>query len=337
MWRIFLPGVFWLATILPAAAQEILGSGSTFAYPILAKWSEAYEKISGVHLVYQPIGSAAGVTEIRSNVVDVGVSDAPLDDVALLRDGLTQFPVVIGAIVPVVNLDGVPAGGLRLTVAMLADIYLGKLTNWNDPAIVAMNPKIELPKRAILVIYRSDGSGTTYNWADYLAKVSDEWKIKVGVNTRLAWPTGVGGKGSGGVADAVARIKGAIGYVEYSYALRSNLTYALVRNHAGNFVPPGAASFQAATEDFDWAKEHDFNALLNDAPGVNAYPIMAMSFAVMRGYPKDAARARATLEFFRWSLRNGRELASSLQYLPLPPSLVESIEEYWRERVRLPH
>jgi phosphate transport system substrate-binding protein len=336
MWRMVLSVVVWLAAICPAAGQEILGSGSTFAYPILARWAEAYEKMSGVHLAYQPIGSAAGITEIRSDVVDVAVSDAPLDDAALLRDGLAQFPVVIGAIVPVVNLEAVESGQLRLTGPLLADIYLGKVRRWNDPAIAAVNPGLALPDRAILVVYRSDGSGTTFNWADFLSKVSNEWKEKIGVSTRLAWPTGVGGKGNSGVADAVARVKGAIGYVEYSYALRAKLTYALVRNHAGNYLPPGAASFQAATENFDWAKEHDFNALLNDAPGAGAYPIMAMSFAVVRGYPKDASRARATLEFFRWGLRDGRELANSLQYLPLPPSLVELIEGYWAERVHLP-
>ena len=235
--------LFWFVAMLSAAhAQEILGSGSTFAYPVLTKWSEAYAKISGTHLTYQPIGSSAGVTEIRSEIVDIGVSDAPLDDASLVRDGLAQFPVVIGGIVPVVNLDGITPGQLRFTGQLLADIYLGKVTNWNDAAIAAVNPGVTLPNRPILVIYRSDGSGTTYNWADYLSKVSDAWRSRIGVSTKLAWPTGTGGKGNGGVADSVARVKGAIGYVEYSYAARAKLTYGLVQNRAGNFVAPTTAN-----------------------------------------------------------------------------------------------
>ena len=202
-----------------AAAEEILGSGSTFAYPIVKQWSAEWEKRSGDRFVYQPIGSSAGVAEIRSEVVDVGISDAPLDEAQLLRDGLAQFPIVIGGIVPLVNLPGIGPGQLRFTGQLLAEIYLGKVTNWSDPAIAALNPDLKLPNRPILVIYRSDGSGTTYNWADFLSKVSDEWKVKVGVNTRLAWPVGVGAKGSGGVADSVARVSGAIGYIEYSYAV----------------------------------------------------------------------------------------------------------------------
>jgi phosphate transport system substrate-binding protein len=325
-----------LAASHPATAQEILGSGSTFAYPILTKWSEAYEKISGIHLAYQPIGSSGAVIEIRSGVVDVGVSDAPLDDAQLLRDGLAQFPVAIGAIVPVVNLDGIAPGQLRFTGQLLADIYLGKVRNWNDAAIAAQNPGITLPDQTILVVYRSDGSGTTYNWADYLAKVSAEWNVKVGVAAKLAWPTGVGGKGNGGVAEKVARVRGAIGYVEYSYALQAKLNHALVRNRAGNFVLPDVASFQAATEGVDWSRNRDFFVLLSDAPGADAYPIMAMSFALIHRYPKDEARGRATLAFFRWAMENGQGLASSLRYLPLPSSLVHEVEAYWEDQISLP-
>jgi phosphate transport system substrate-binding protein len=330
---VVLIGLLWLAAMCPAAAQEILGSGSTFAYPVLTKWSEAYEKISGVHFVYQPTGSSGGVIEIRSGVVDIGVTDAPLDDAQLLRDGLAQFPVVIGAIVPVVNIDGIAPGQLRFTGQLLADIYLGKVRNWSDAAIVALNPGIKLPDQAILVVYRSDGSGTTYNWADYLAKESAEWNGKVGVATKLAWPTGVGGKGNGGVAEKVARVKGAIGYVEYSYAVQAKLTHALVRNRAGHFVPPDTTSFQAATDDVDWSRDKDFYVLLSDAPAANAYPIMAMSFAVMHRYPKDDTRGRATLAFFRWTMENGQESASALRYLPLPPSLVHEVEAYWETQI----
>jgi phosphate transport system substrate-binding protein len=334
---IFLLGAFWAAvTTLPAHALEILGSGSTFAYPVLIKWSEAYEKISGVRIAYQPVGSSAGISEITSGVVDIGVSDAPLDDARLLRDGLAQFPVVIGAIVPVINLDGVVPGQLHFTGQLLADIYLGKVRNWSDAAIATLNPGITLPNRAIYVVYRSDGSGTTYNWADYLSKVSDDWKATVGVGTNLAWPTGVGGKGNGGVADHVAQVKGAIGYVEYTYALRTKLKYGLVRNRAGKYAAPDAVSFQAATEDVDWAKDKDFYVLLSDAPGANAYPIMATSFALIRRYPRDAVRSRATLAFFRWAMEDGQELASSAQYLPLPPTLVRQVEAYWEEQIHSP-
>jgi phosphate transport system substrate-binding protein len=334
--HILLIGVLCVVATLPAGALEILGSGSTFAYPVLTKWSEAYEKISGDHIEYQPVGSSAGITEITSGIVDIGVTDVPLDDAQLLRDGLAQFPMVIGAIVPVVNIDGITSGQLRFTGQLLADIYLGKVKNWNDAAIAAVNPGITLPNRAIFVVYRSDGSGTTYNWADYLSKVSDDWKVRIGEGTKLAWPTGAGAKGNGGVADYVARVKGAIGYVEYTYALHAKLNYGLVRNRAGKFVSPDAMSFQAATENVDWAKDRDFYVFLSDAPGTNAYPIMATSFALVRRYPRDGVRSRATLAFFRWAMEDGRELASSVQYLPIPPSLVRQVEAYWEEQIRVP-
>jgi phosphate transport system substrate-binding protein len=320
---------FGCATALPAGGQQIHGSGSTFVYPVLAKWSEAYQKVSGVHVEYQPLGSSGGLTEIRAGVVDFGVSDAPLFGEQLLRDGLAQFPVVIGAIVPVVNLDGITAAQLRFTGQLLADIYLGKVKTWSDPAIAALNPGIVLPDRAILVIHRSDGSGTTFNWTDYLSKVSAEWKTKVGSSTLVAWPTGAGGKGNSGVAENVARVKGAIGYVEYGYAQRKKLSYALVQNRAGNFVLPDMSSFRAATTDIDWARVREFNVSLTDAPRADAYPIMAASFALIRRYPKDVGRSMDVLAFFRWALENGQELATSLYYLPLPPQLVQEVEGSW--------
>jgi phosphate transport system substrate-binding protein len=316
-----------------ASGEEILGSGSTFAYPIVSQWSDAWEKLSGVRFVYQPIGSSAGVAEIRSDVVDVGITDAPLDEAQLLRDGLAQFPVVIGAIVPVVNLPGIAPGQLRFTGELLADIYLGKVKNWSDPAIAAVNPDLKLPNRAILVVYRSDGSGTTYNWADYLSKVSEDWKVRVGVHTRLAWPVGVGGKGSGGVASNVAQVSGAIGYIEYSSAVRAKLAYGVVRNRAGEFVPPTAASFQAATLGVDWAKAHDFFALLSDSPAPGAYPIMAMSFALVHRYPKDPARAKHILAFFQWAIESGQDMASALRFLPLPEMLAREVKAYLEEQI----
>jgi phosphate transport system substrate-binding protein len=246
-----------------------------------------------------------------------------------LRDGLAQFPIVIGGIVPVVNLDGITAGQLRFTGQLLADIYLGKVKNWSDPAIAALNPAITLPERPILVIHRSDGPGTTFNWAEFLSKVSDEWKLRVGASTLVAWPTGVGGKGNSGVAENVARVKGAIGYVEYGYAQRKKLTYTLVQNRAGFFVPPAVPSFQAATEDFDWAKAREFDVSLTDVPNAGAYPIMAVSFVLIHKYPKDSERTHDVLAFFQWALESGQEMATSLDYLPLPPPLVQEVEGYW--------
>jgi len=321
-------GLVW-ATAFPATGQQISGSGSTFVFPVLAKWSDAYQKAGHERIEYQPIGSSGGLTEVKAGVVDFGVSDAPLDGYQLLRDGLAQFPVVIGAIVPVVNLDGITAGQLRFTGQLLADIYLGKVKNWSDPAITAINPSISLPDRAILVVHRTDGSGTTYNWTDYLSKLSGEWKARVGSGTMVAWPTGAGGRGNSGVADNVARVKGAIGYIEYGYAQRKKLAYALVRNRAGNFVQPDMSSFQAATADIDWTRERDFNVSLTDAPRADAYPVMAASFALIHKYAKGGARSRDVLAFFQWALEHGRDMATSLDYLPLPPPLVQEVEDYW--------
>jgi phosphate transport system substrate-binding protein len=253
-----------LGCALPANAQELFGSGSTFIFPVMSKWIAEYEKASGVQVGYQPIGSSAGMVEIRESVVDFAVSDAPLEDAQLLRDGLIQFPLVIGAIVPVVNLDGIGPGQLHFTGRLLADIYLGKVRNWSDAAIAEVNPGVPLPNRPILAIYRTDGSGTTFNWADYLSKSSPEWNAKVGTNTSLKWPVGAGGKGNRGVADAVMTVKGTIGYVEYSYALRRKLAYGLVRNRAGNFVSLDAASFLAAASNVEWTMQRDFYVLLTD-------------------------------------------------------------------------
>jgi phosphate transport system substrate-binding protein len=330
MRRIFAAMMVLCAMTASAAAQEIVGSGSTFCYPFMVKLAEAYAKASGAQVLFQPTGSAAGMIDLQHQVVDFAVSEAPLDEMQLMRDGLSQFPFVIGAIVPVVNIDGVSAGQLRFSGPLLADIFLGKVTNWNDPAIAELNPDLKLPNQAILVVHRSDGSGTTFNWAWYLSQVSDEWKLKVGAYTSVAWPTGVGGKGNGGVADKVARVRGAIGYVDQTYAVRAKLAYGLVRNQAGNFVTPDAASFQAATANIDWTKERDFGVLLANAPDAGAYPIMATSFVMIRKYPKDPSRTHEMLAFFRWAREHGQELASSLGYLPLPPQLVHQIEDYWK-------
>jgi phosphate transport system substrate-binding protein len=295
---------------------------------VIAVWADAYQRATGTHIQYQPIGSGAGTTEIRAGVVDFAVSDASLFDSQLLRDGLMQFPLVIGAIVPVVNLDGVAPGQLRLTGAVLVGIYQGKITHWNDPAIAELNPGLTLGKLPITVIYRSDGSGTTLNWTDYLSKVSTAWLASVGSDLTVHWPTGFGAKGNAGVAEKIARVKGSIGYVEYTYAVRSKLSYALVRNHAGNYVVPSEHSFRSAAASADWMQEADFHVLLADSAASDAYPIMATSFVLMRAYPKDIAKTRAALAFFRWALNNGQETASSLHYLPVPPDLAEQVEAY---------
>jgi phosphate transport system substrate-binding protein len=342
---LFLAITLGCSASLPATSQQIddefLGSGSTFAYPVLAQWALSYEKAKPVHIKFQPIGSTGGLNELREDVVDFTVSDAPLNNDQLIRDGLAQFPVVIGAIVPIVNLEGIGVGQLHLTGRLLADIYLGKVTNWNDAAIAAVNPDIKLPNQRIRVVHRSDGSGTTFNWTDYLAKVSDEWKVKVGTGTLIAWPTGIGAKGSAGVAEYVARMKGAISYIEYGYALRTKLSYALVSNRTGHYVPPDSSSFRAAIEGVSWRHEQEFYVSLTDAPRVDAYPIMAASFALIQRYPRGAdatnlggflplsLRNREVLAFFRWALEDGQDAATSLDYLPLPPSVVQEVETYW--------
>jgi phosphate transport system substrate-binding protein len=329
MRRIFAAMLVFCAMTATAAAQEILGSGSTFCYPFMVKLVDGYARASGAQVLFQPTGSAAGMIDIEHQVVDFAVSEAPLDEMQLMRDGLSQFPLVIGAIVPVVNIDGVAPGQLRFTGSLLADIFLGKVTNWNDPAIAELNPDLKLPNLAILVIHRSDGSGTTFNWAWYLSQASAEWKLKVGAYTSVAWPTGVGGKGNGGVAEKVARVRGALGYVDQTYATRAKLAYGLIRNQAGNFVTPDAASLQAATANTDWTKAADFGVLLANAPDAGAYPIMATSFVMIRKNPRDAKRTHDMLAFFKWALEHGQDMASSLGYLPLPPQLVQQIEGYW--------
>jgi phosphate transport system substrate-binding protein len=321
------------AVATPALAQQITGAGSTFVYPILSKWSDAYSKATGAQINYQSIGSGGGIAQIKAATVDFGASDAPLPSDQLAQAGLAQFPVVIGGILPVVNLEGVQAGQLRFTGALLADIYLGKIKKWNDPAIAAVNPDIKLPDQAVVVVHRSDGSGTTYNWVDYLSKVSPEWKSKVGVGTSVSWPAGVGGKGNEGVAEYVNRLKGSIGYVEYAYVLQNKMNYGQVQNKAGNFIKPTIASFQAAAASAEWTKAQDFDLVMTDAPGPDAYPITATTFVLMYKQPKDEARSRNSLAFFKWAFEKGQDLATSLDYVPLPPPLVQQIETYWQAEI----
>ncbi len=321
------------AAILPAAAQQITGAGSTFVYPVLAKWSDDYSKSNGVHINYQSIGSGGGIAQIKAGTVTFGASDMPMKPDDLTKFGLAQFPSVIGGIVPVVNIPGIAPGQLRFTGALLADIYLGNVKKWDDAAIKALNPDAKLPNLAINVVHRSDGSGTTFNFAHYLSQVSPGWKQKVGEGTSISWPTGVGGKGNEGVAAYVDRIKGAVGYVEYAYVSQNKMTYALVSNQAGQYAKPGSDSFQAAAASADWAHAQDFDLVMTNAPGAGSYPITATTFILMYKQPKDAAQSKAALDFFKWAYEHGQPLASSLDYVPLPAPLVQQIEAYWQAQI----
>lgn len=324
-------GAVVAALVLSTAAQaaETTGAGSTFVFPILEKWAAEYEAKTGDKVTYQSIGSGAGISQIKAATVDFGASDMPLRPEDLEKRGLGQFPLVIGGVVPIVNIEGVGPGAIRFSGPVLADIFLGKIKNWRDPAIRALNPDLNLPAAAISVIHRTDGSGTTFNWANYLSKVSPEWKEKVGEGTSLDWPTGAGGKGNEGVAAVVAVAKNSISYVEYAYAVKNKLAYGLVQNKAGRFVQPGAETFQAAAAHADWNSAKDFFLILTDAPGENAYPVTATAFIIMYKQPKDFRRAKLARDFFRWSLESGQAQADALNYVPLPPVLVRQVEDYW--------
>ena len=320
----------------PAAAAsgervstEISGAGASFIFPLVSKWSADYNAATGAKVNYQSIGSGGGIAQIKAGTVDFGSSDKPLSSEELAQAGLGQFPSAIGGVVPVVNLEGLEAGQLKLTGAVLADIFLGKITTWNDPAIATLNAGTTLPDGKISIVHRSDGSGTTFNFSNYLSKLSPDWKAKVGEGTSLQWPTGVGGKGNEGVASYVQQIKGSIGYVELAYALQNGMPYASLQNAAGNFVQPSEESFAAAAATADWASASDFNLVITNAPGADAWPITATNFMLMHKQPKDASRSKAALEFFKWAFENGQAQASELHYVPLPAELVQQIETYW--------
>lgn len=312
-----------------AHAADITGAGSTFVYPVLSKWSSDYHLQTATQVNYQSIGSGGGIAQIKAGTVDFGASDKPLPPDELRAAGLGQFPVVIGGVVPVVNVPGIGPGQLRFSGALLGDIFLGKVSKWNDPAIVALNPGVNLPSLNITVVHRSDGSGTTFNFTNYLSKVSADWQSLVGEGTAVKWPVGVGGKGNEGVAAYTKQIKGGIGYVELAYALQSQMAYTQLQNKSGNFIEPSAESFQAAADSADWKGSKDFNLVITDAPGEQAWPIAASVFVLMYKQPRNAARAQQAIDFFKWSLENGQPQARALDYVPLPASLVEQIEAYW--------
>jgi phosphate transport system substrate-binding protein len=312
-----------------ALAADLTGAGATFPYPIYSKWADAYKKETGVGLNYQSIGSGAGIKQIQSKTVVFGATDAPLKADQLDKDGLVQWPMVMGAIVPVVNLDGVKPGELTLDGATLADIYLGKVTKWDAPAIAKLNPALKLPAADIAVVRRSDGSGTTFNFTDYLAKASPDWQSKVGAGTAVEWPVGVGAKGNEGVAGNVAQTKNAIGYVEYAYAKQNNLTYAALVNAAGKTVQPTMAAFQAAAANADWAKAPGYRVILTNQPGEASWPITAATFILMHKQPADKAAAAEALKFFAWSFDKGGKMAEELDYIPMPASVATLVKATW--------
>ena len=320
---------------LYAADQQLTGAGGTAIYPLLSDWANTYQKSAGVAVNYQAIGSGGGIQQIEAKTVQFANSDKPLTPDVLSQNGLIQFPAVIIGITPVVNIPGIAPGQIVLNGQVLADIFLGKVNKWNDPAIVAVNPGLTLPDANIVVVHRSDGSGTTFNWANYLSKVSDEWKTKVGADTSIAWPTGVGGKGNEGVASFVHQIPGAIGYVEYAYVIQNKMTYGIVQNAAGNFITPSADSFQAAAATADWGSVKDFDLVMTNAPGKDAYPITATTFILMYKQPKNVDQTKAALKFFKWSYENGQKQAAALDYVPLPASLVKQIEAYWKKEIKM--
>lgn len=322
------------SSVFAANAADVTGAGASFIYPVMSKWSADYSTATGKKVNYQSIGSGGGIAQIKAATVDFGSSDAPLKPEELAAAGLAQFPSVIGGVVPVINVAGVAPGALKLDGPTLANIFLGKITTWNDPAIAALNSGLTLPSGKITIVHRSDGSGTTFNFVNYLSKVSPEWKSKVGEGTSVQWPDGVGGKGNEGVASYVKQIKGSIGYVELAYALQNAMPYTSLQNAAGTWVQPNAETFAAAAASADWASAKDFNLVITNAPGEQAWPITATNFMLMQKKPKDAKRNQDALAFFKWAFESGQTQANELHYVPLPAELVKQIEAYWATELK---
>lgn len=332
-----LSGLGLSLTLLGASvvhASNITGAGATFPYPIYAKWAEAYKNRTGVSMNYQSIGSGGGIKQIKAKTVDFGASDAPLKPEDLTRDGLTQFPTVIGGVVPVVNVQGVAAGELKLTGDTLSAIYLGKITKWNDPKIAADNKGLNLPDQAITVVHRSDGSGTTFIFVTYLSQVSPEWMRSVGASTAVQWPVGTGGKGNEGVASYVQRIKGAIGYVEYAYAMQNKMNYVQLKNRDGHFVKPHADNFKAAAANAKWDANKGFYEILTNEPGKDSWPITGATFILVYKNQENAESAKGVLKFFDWAYANGDKMASDLDYIPMPDKVVKMISAAWKKQIK---
>jgi phosphate transport system substrate-binding protein len=323
-----------VAVFSSAAAADITGAGATFPYPIYAKWAEAYKAATGTGLNYQSIGSGGGIKQIKAKTVDFGASDMPLKAEDLEKEGLMQFPAIMGGVVPVVNLKGVQPGQLKLTAQVIADIYLGKITKWSAPEISALNQGVSLPAADITVVHRSDGSGTTFLWTDFLSKTSPDFKTTVGSGTAVKWPAGVGGKGNEGVAANVQRINGAIGYVEYAYAKRNKISHTQVKNRDGQFVQPDDDSFKAAAAGAAWDKTPGMAVILTDQPGAKSWPITGASFILMHKTQPDANKAKEVLKFFDWAYKNGGAMATELDYVAMPPPVVKLVQDSWKAQLK---
>ena len=317
-----------------SSGSQVTGAGSTFVYPVLSAWAADYKQHGGVAINYQSIGSGAGISQVKAGTVDFGASDQPLASEELAGSKLAQFPIVIGGIVPVVNVAGVQPGKLRLTGTVLADVFAGKIKKWNDAAITSLNPGVTLPNADIAVVHRSDGSGTTFNFTHYLSQVSPTWKAGPGEGKTVNWPSGVGGKGNEGVAGYVKQIPNSIGYVEYAYALQNKMNATALQNSAGSFVTPSAESFSAAAESADWKNAQDFNLVMTNAPGASAWPLTATTFVLMPTTPRNKATSQAAVTFFRHALEQGQDQAKKLDYVPLPAALVQQVESYMAAKLK---
>ncbi|RTM08179.1 MAG: phosphate ABC transporter substrate-binding protein PstS [Bradyrhizobiaceae bacterium] len=322
------------ASATAAFAADITGAGATFPFPIYSKWADAYKKETGNGLNYQSIGSGGGIKQIQAKTVTFGATDMPLKAEQLEKDGLAQWPMVMGAIVPVVNLEGVKPGEMVFDGETLANIYLGKITKWDDAAIKKLNPNVKLPSEAITVVRRSDGSGTTFNFTNYLSKASADWKTKVGEGTAVEWPVGVGAKGNEGVSGNIGQTKNSIGYVEYAYAKQNKLTYTGLVNKAGKTVQPTVEAFQAAASNADWSKAPGYYVILTDQPGEKSWPITAATFILMHKSATDKAASQEAIKFFRWAFKNGDKMAEELDYIPMPDSVVQQIEKTWAAEIK---
>ena len=327
-----LAGIVGAMFAMSAQAADITGAGSTFAAPIYTKWADTYQKSGGGKVNYQGIGSSGGIKQIVAKTVDFAGSDAPLKDDELAKQGLFQFPTVVGGVVPAINVPGVKAGEMTLSGEVLGDIYLGKIKKWNDPAIAALNPKVKLPDTDIAVVRRADGSGTSFIWTNYLSKVNAEWKSKVGEGSTVNWPTGTGGKGNDGVAAFVQRLPGAIGYVEWAYAKQNKMTYVDLKNAAGNVVEPKTETFKAAAASADWSKS--FYQILTNEPGKDAWPVVGATFVLLHTTQDKPAQGAETLKFFDWAFKNGTSAADNLDYISLPDSVVAEIKTQWKSKVK---
>jgi phosphate transport system substrate-binding protein len=318
------------AMMIPAAsAADIAGAGSTFIYPVFARWAATYKTTTGIGLNYQSIGSGGGIKQVEAKTVTFGATDKPLSDAELTKNGLVQFPMVMGGIVPIYNIEGVKPGELVLDGKALAEIYMGKITKWDDPAIAKLNPGLKLPSSAIVVVHRSDGSGTTFNFTDYLSKESPEWKDQIGSDTAVEWPVGIGSKGSEGVANTVKQTVGGIGYDEYAYAAQNHLSYARMVNAAGKTVAPSLETFASAAANADWAGTKNFHVVITNQPGDNSWPIAASTWVLIHKQPDDAQAAATALKFFAWAYKNGKDEAKALDYVAIPDNVVELIEKSW--------